>query len=107
MLSSWWKARSVQRGGYEQTAGIVLGTIIGAAMVAIALAFFLFNAGVIALVRPVPVSDTVRGFFLPVCLVTVVFIALAMLGRRVPRWAGVVLVGLYVLFVTGGYVPIV
>jgi hypothetical protein len=30
-----------------------------------------------------------------------------MFSRRVPRWAGAVLVLLYLLFVAGGYVPLV
>jgi len=55
----------------------------------------------------VSVSDTVLQFFLPMGLVTIVFIAAVMFSRRVPRWAGAVLVLLYLLFVVGGYVPLV
>lgn len=79
---------------------VTFGNVVGSA-----LAFFLFNAGVIALVRPVAVDGTVLQFYLPVCLATVVFVALVMLRRAVPRWAGAVLVALYVLFFAGGYVP--
>jgi len=86
------------KGRPDITFGNVLGSV---------LAFFLFNAGIIALVRPVPVSDTVLQFFLPMGLVTIVFIAAVMFSRRVPRWAGAVLVLLYLLFVAGGYVPLV
>jgi hypothetical protein len=38
---------------------------------------------------------------------TVVFISAVMLRRTVPRWAGAVLVLFYLLFVAGGYVPLV
>jgi len=86
------------KGRPDITFGNVLGSV---------LAFFLFNAGIIALVRPVPVSDTVLQFFLPVGLATVVFISSVMLRRTVPRWAGAVLVLLYLLFVAGGYVPLI
>lgn len=86
------------KGRPDITFGNVLGSV---------LAFFLFNAGIIALVRPVPVSDTVLQFFLPVGLATVVFISAVMLSRSVPRWAGAMLVLLYLLFVAGGYVPLV
>jgi len=80
---------------------ITFGNVVGSV-----LAFFLFNAGIIALVRPVEVSSTVLRFYLPVCLAAVVFIALVMLRRTVPRWAGAVLVLLYVIFFAGGYVSV-
>ncbi|MCI0461946.1 MAG: sodium:calcium antiporter [Gemmataceae bacterium] len=67
------------------------------------LAFFLCNAGVIALVRPIPVPAQVLWFYFPVCLGTVVVLSLLMLTLRVPRWAGGVLVALYLVFVAGGY----
>ncbi len=67
------------------------------------LAFFLFNAGVIALVHPLPVSADVLYFHLPLCIITVFFISLTMLRRSVPRWAGGVLVLLYLIFFTGSY----
>jgi len=78
----------------EITYGNVAGSV---------LAFFGFNAGVIALVRPVEVSEPVLTFYLPVCGVTLLATTLFMLARKVPRWAGAVLVLLYVLFVIGGY----
>ncbi len=80
---------------------ITVGNVIGSA-----LAFFCFNAGVIALVRPIPVSAETLRFYLPVTLATVAFVALVLLRRSVPRWAGGVLVALYLLFVAGGYVPL-
>jgi len=67
------------------------------------LAFFLFNAGLMALVRPVPVDGQVLRFYLPVCLVTVATITAFMLQKRVSRWAGATLVLLYAVFVAGAY----
>lgn len=80
-------------------ADISIGNVIGSV-----LAFFLFNAGVIALVSPVNVSDETIRFFLPVSIATIVFIlALLMFIHKIPRWAGAVLVGAYIFFVLSGY----
>lgn len=78
---------------------ISLGNVIGSIM-----AFFLFNAGIIALLAPVPVAPQVLWFYLPVCFGTVVTISAFLMTRSIPRWAGGVLVFLYLVFVTGGYV---
>jgi len=67
------------------------------------LAFFLFNAGVIALVEPVAVSDQVLRFYLPVCFLTLLVVTVLMMNRKIPRWAGGVLVALYIFFFAGGY----
>jgi cation:H+ antiporter len=83
------------RGRPEITFGNVVGSI---------LAFFLFNAGIIALVRPVVVDPQVLRFYLPVCFVTLGVISLFMMARQVPRWAGGLLVLLYLVFVVGGAV---
>jgi cation:H+ antiporter len=115
-------------GSFEGQAGIALGSIIGSAMVAIALAF-----GITALLAPmtfalaprpilvVPVlaalllallcSDgrlsradgaVLLAGFGPLCLVTVVTLSLIMMTKRVPRWGGGLLVLLYGLFLLGG-----
>lgn len=76
---------------------ISFGNVVGSI-----LAFFLCNAGIIAVVQPVPVSDQVLRFYLPLCLLTILVVSLLMLRKQIPRWAGVVLVSLYVLFVVGG-----
>ena len=78
---------------------ISFGNVVGSI-----LAFFLFNAGIIAMVQPVPVSGQVLRFYLPVCLMTVIIVSLFMLRQQIPRWAGAVLVGLYLVFVAGGYI---
>lgn len=68
------------------------------------LAFFLFNAGIISLVEPVPVSDQVLQFYLPLCLITIVVVSIFMMRKKIPRWAGAVLIALYAIFFIGGYV---
>ena len=68
------------------------------------LAFFLFNAGIISLVQPVPVSGQVLRFYLPLCLITVIVVSLFMMRKKIPRWAGAVLIILYVIFFAGGYI---
>jgi cation:H+ antiporter len=78
---------------------ITYGNVLGST-----LAFFGFNAGVIALVRPVEVDPLTQYFYLPVCAGTVLLIALLMEQRRVPRWGGALLVGAYVLFAAGPFV---
>jgi len=78
---------------------ISYGNVLGSA-----LAFFGFNAGVIALVRPVPVDPLTQHFYLPVCAGTVLLIALLMGRRRVPRWGGGLLLLAYFLFVAGPFI---
>ena len=78
---------------------ISLGNVIGSVM-----AFFLFNAGIIALLAPVPVDAQVLRFYLPVCFGTVVIISVFLMSRSIPRWAGGVLLLSYLIFVSGGYV---
>jgi cation:H+ antiporter len=78
---------------------ISLGNVIGSIM-----AFFLFNAGIIALITPVPVDAQVLRFYLPVCLAAVVVISFFLIARSIPRSAGFILVFLYLIFVAGGYV---
>lgn len=84
-------------------AGAALVVVFSGNIVGSALAFFLFNAGGIALVRPVPVEAPVLTFYLPVALVTVLVISVFLLRAAVPRWAGAVLVALYLVFIVGGY----
>jgi cation:H+ antiporter len=78
---------------------ISLGNVVGSVM-----AFFLFNAGLIALLAPVPVDAQVLRFYLPLCFGTVVIISAFLMVRSIPRWAGGVLVFVYLIFITGGYV---
>jgi len=78
---------------------ISFGNVVGSI-----LAFFLFNAGIISLVQPVPVSTQVLRFYLPLCLLTVIVVSLFMMRKKIPRWAGAVLLALYLIFFAGGYI---
>jgi cation:H+ antiporter len=79
----------------EITYGNVLGSV---------LAFFLFNAGLIALVRPLQIDPQVLRFYLPACASTVVMTSVAMATRRVPRWAGAILLAIYLVFILYGFI---
>ena len=67
------------------------------------LAFFLCNAGIIALVWPVPVDRVVLTFYLMLALITTAVVSGIMLTKRVPSWAGGLLIMLYLSFVIGGW----
>jgi cation:H+ antiporter len=85
---------AARQGRPDISFGNVLGSI---------LAFFLFNAGVIALVQPVPVDSAVLTFYLPLAFITTAVVSGFMLTKRVPRWAGSVLILLYAVFAVGGW----
>ena len=85
---------AARQGRPDISFGNVLGSI---------LAFFLCNAGVIALVRPVPVDAMVLTFYLPLAFITTAIVSGVMLTKRVPRWAGSVFILLYAVFVLGGW----
>ena len=67
------------------------------------LAFFLCNAGIIAIVRPAPVDRAVLTFYLPVAFITTAVVSGFMLTKHIPRWAGGLLIALYLIFVIGGW----
>lgn len=77
---------------------ISFGNVVGSV-----LAFFLFNAGIIVLVRPVAVEKQVLVFYLPLTLLTTLTVSFFMMLRRVSRLAGAVLVILYVVFFAGAF----
>ncbi|MFO8488004.1 hypothetical protein SC409_05060 [Legionella pneumophila serogroup 1] len=79
-------------------AEISFGNVVGSIF-----AFFLFNAGIIAMIKPVKVNQQTLIFYLPFCLFTMVIISLFMLTQRISRWMGGVLVFLYLIFAVGGY----
>jgi cation:H+ antiporter len=85
---------AARQGRPEISFGNVLGSI---------LAFFLCNAGIIALVRPVPVDRAVLTFYLPLAFITTALVSGVMLTKRVPRWAGSALILLYGVFVVGAW----
>jgi cation:H+ antiporter len=82
------------KGRPEITVGNVIGSI---------LAFFLFNAGVIALIRPLPITAEIFNFYLPISLAVVLFVTFLMIRKSIPRWAGVILVFGYIVFFARGY----
>lgn len=86
---------AAMKGRSEITVGNVIGSVI---------AFFLFNAGVIALVRPIPIGEGIFSFYLPLSLTFVLFITFMMIRKSIPRWAGVILVLGYLIFFGWGFV---
>lgn len=80
------------RGHYE----ISIGNLVGSA-----LAFFLFNAGAIAVVNPLHLDAATRHFYLPYTAATVVAICAVLLLRRLPRWAGIAMILAYAGFLAG------
>ncbi len=77
---------------------ITFGNVVGSV-----LAFFLFNAGIIALVHPVPIGSDVFSFYLPLSLGVILFVTYMMMRKSIPRWAGAILVLGYLLFFAWGY----
>ncbi len=83
------------KGRGDITFGNVLGSV---------LAFFLFNAGIIALVRPLPIGPDVFSFYLPISLGVILFVTYMMIRKSIPRWAGAILVMGYLVFFGWGFV---
>ena len=81
-----------QRGRGDIALGNIVGTIVH---------FIAFNAGVIALVRPLDLDSASRWFHLPVAAASPVFLVFLLAWRgSLGRAAGALLVGLYVAYVT-------
>ncbi|KGP64252.1 Ca2+/Na+ antiporter [Legionella norrlandica] len=76
---------------------ISFGNVVGSIF-----AFFLFNAGIVSMIKPIAVDQKTLMFYLPVCLFTMIVISLFMLTQRISRWMGGILVLLYLFFVIGG-----
>lgn len=57
----------------------------------------------IALTSPIPIGTPTLHFYLPVVAGTVVLISALLLARRLPRWAGALLIVIYIGFAVGGY----
>src|SRR5690606_10069628 len=64
-------------------------------------AFFPLNAGIIVLVKPFPVEQPVLAFHFPGVLATTTVVSDIAVRRTIPRWAGLVLVLLYLGLVAG------
>ena len=84
-------ALPAQRGRGDIALGNVVGTIVH---------FIAFNAGLIALVRPLDLDSASRWLHLPVAVASPVFLVLLLAWRGgLGRAAGALLVGLYVAYV--------
>lgn len=67
------------------------------------LALFLFNGGVIASLKPIPVSGLALSFHLPLAVVATLAVTAFMIAGKIPRWGGGLLVALYLAFFAGGF----
>jgi len=76
---------------------IALGNVIGSIF-----AFFLFNAGAIALINPVAVDATTRAHYLPTAAGTVGMLCLLVTAHKIPRWGGALLLVAYAGFLLVG-----
>ncbi len=85
---------AAMRGRPEIAFGNVAGSI---------LAFFLFNAGVIAMAAPLEVGPVTSRFYLPFAAGTAILVCLLALRGRFSRGTGALLVGIYMVFAVGGY----
>ena len=77
---------------------ISFGNVVGSI-----LAMFLLNAGFIALLKPIELNAQVLGFYLPYAWITVVTIAAMMTLKKISRWAGGLLILIYLGFVAASY----
>lgn len=78
---------------------ISFGNVAGSTM-----AFFLFNAGIIAMVKPVTVDAMSLKFYIPVTFLTMAVISGFMASKNVGRIAGTVFIALYAVFLIGSFV---
>lgn len=62
------------------------------------------NAGIIALIRPLPIDTPTRAFYLPIAAATVLALCAVLLTRRLSRWAGLTLLLVYAAFLAGGFI---
>lgn len=85
---------SALKGRADITYGNVAGSI---------LAFFLFNAGIMALIHPIPVEIDILRFHIPISILTVLFITYRMRRKSLNRSSGVILVMVYAIFFIGSY----
>ena len=89
-------ALPAQRGRGDIALGNVVGTIVH---------FIAFNAGVIALVRPLDLDSASRWLHLPVAVASPVFLVFLLAWRGgLGRAAGALLVGLYVAYVAASVI---
>jgi cation:H+ antiporter len=81
-----------KRGRSDVALGNIVGTVAH---------FIAFNAGVIALVKPVRLDDATLSLHLPVAALSVPLVCLLLILRsRLSRWEGAALLGTYVVYIS-------
>ncbi|MCE5326564.1 MAG: hypothetical protein LLG01_09120 [Planctomycetaceae bacterium] len=90
----WRPMPSDDRSGPKITYGNIMAPIV---------TLFLLTGGVVAIICPFKVPQAAVTFYLPLCVLTVAFLASVLLFRKLPRWSGVVLLALYAWFVLSGW----
>lgn len=65
--------------------------------------FLLLNAGIIALIHPIGISSDMLYFYFPIAFISLSLISIFMLKKDIPRYLGIPLVILYLIFVLKGY----
>jgi cation:H+ antiporter len=85
---------AAMRGRPEISFGNVIGSIIS---------FFLFNAAIIAFIRPFELTKDVLSFYLPMTFITTTLLCAFMITRKISRLHGVILIILYAVFIIRSY----
>ncbi len=75
---------------------VVIGNVAGSSFFQL-----LFTLGICALVRPLTVEPIALKYFIPATALSWLILMLIVWRGRTPRWLGVVLMGLYAVFVAG------
>lgn len=78
---------------------VVIGNVAGSSFFQL-----LFTLGTCAFINPMQVSKVAINYFLPAVAVSWLILLIIVWHRQTPRWVGVGLMGLYVLFVVGAVV---
>lgn len=75
---------------------VVIGNVAGSSFFQL-----LFTLGICALIRPLQVEGTTVDYLIPAVALSWLVLLIIVRHRQTPRWVGVGLMGLYVLFVVG------
>lgn len=75
---------------------VVIGNVAGSSFFQL-----LFTLGICALIRPMQVSQAAIQYFIPATALSWLILLILVRHRQTPRWIGVVLMGLYAVFVVG------
>ncbi|MCK7494222.1 MAG: hypothetical protein MZW92_25675 [Comamonadaceae bacterium] len=75
---------------------VVIGNVAGSSFFQL-----LFTLGICALINPLQVGDTAIKYFLPAVVASWLILLIIVWHRQTPRWVGIGLMSLYVLFVAG------